>query len=168
MSRLFFTLATAGRLPAERLAELLQQLELRREYIPHYLRALLHEDGATIGEVDFVLGMAALDNNTNHAGLWNLERSRFIFRTYDTNSSGLLEFDEFCDMVRHMLRNRGLDSSPEAVLSEASRFNPAKRAIPMDEFLKARSANRKKREKKRNKRKKGKKKEKGKITSPRD
>ena len=70
------------------------------------MRALLerHGDGkqavAGIDVMQFLVGMAALDPCTVHAGPWNVERTHYIFRAYDANQSGQLEFSEFVDMVR--------------------------------------------------------------------
>jgi hypothetical protein len=70
----------------------------------HIVRAILARNGCAgegLSLPAYLGAMAALDPNTVHAGAWNVERSQYIFRAYDANNSGLLEFSEFVDMVRN-------------------------------------------------------------------
>jgi Ca2+-binding EF-hand superfamily protein len=68
------------------------------------VRALFERNGDSkqkgLDVTQYLVGMAALDPCTVHAGPWNVERSHYIFRAYDANQTGLLEFSEFTDMVQ--------------------------------------------------------------------
>ncbi len=44
---------------------------------------------------DFLLGIAAMQPCTPHGGIPAEMRCRYIFRFYDVNSDGVLEFTEF-------------------------------------------------------------------------
>eukprot|EP00747_Dinoflagellata_sp_TGD_P180055 gnl/TRDRNA2_/TRDRNA2_31902_c0_seq1.p1 gnl/TRDRNA2_/TRDRNA2_31902_c0~~gnl/TRDRNA2_/TRDRNA2_31902_c0_seq1.p1 ORF type:complete len:267 (-),score=59.12 gnl/TRDRNA2_/TRDRNA2_31902_c0_seq1:189-926(-) len=58
---------------------------------------------------EFILGICAADPSTLHIlnSFTGYERSQYIFDVYDTNRSGMLEFDEFACLISHISTNQG-------------------------------------------------------------
>ena len=56
---------------------------------------------------DLVVGMAALDPNTTHGGVWNGLRAQYIFRCYDRDGDGALSLPELSVLLAHVRRAYG-------------------------------------------------------------
>jgi hypothetical protein len=68
---------------------------------------------------DFVVAVAATAPSTQHGGPCGEARCRYIFRFYDSNSDGVLEFPEFISMVGDIHRLKNLSVVPEDVEKDA-------------------------------------------------
>lgn len=91
---------------------------------------------------EVLLGLAALEPSTQHGGMPAEMRCRYIFRYYDKNSDGNLQFDEFRCMVRDIrsFKNLSLDdeSVDEDAVKSAKLFgSESKNKLPLGEFLTA-------------------------------
>ena len=49
-----------------------------------------------------------MDPDTPHRDEWLVERSRYIFRAYDTNADRLLDFAEFSHLIADLLNERSV------------------------------------------------------------
>ncbi|XP_033099531.1 serine/threonine-protein phosphatase BSL1 homolog [Anneissia japonica] len=67
---------------------------------------------------EFLLGVAAMQPDTAHGGVPAEIRCRYIFRFYDANRDGFLEYSEFESMVMDIRKLKGLPVSPELVEKE--------------------------------------------------
>ncbi|XP_048752071.2 uncharacterized protein LOC125663764 [Ostrea edulis] len=91
---------------------------------------------------DVLVGLAALEPSTQHGGMPAEMRCRYIFRFYDQNLDGYLQFDEFKCMVRDIRKIKGLSLDDEAVTEDAQKSaklfgNETKNRLPLGEFLTA-------------------------------
>lgn len=89
---------------------------------------------------EFISGLAACEQNTPHGDGCGESRCRYIFRYYDLNNNGKLDFQEFCHMVSDIRALRGVSNSPAEVIAEAE--NSAKvfeanqsEVLTMSDFL---------------------------------
>jgi diadenosine tetraphosphatase ApaH/serine/threonine PP2A family protein phosphatase len=88
----------------ERLISLLLLHGVPGTQVEHYARAMHY--AATVE--DFVAGCIFMDPRTPHGDRCGLERLKYIHRLYDYNEDGVLDFAEFCTIVRHVRTSRGL------------------------------------------------------------
>ncbi|XP_062611912.1 uncharacterized protein LOC134273725 [Saccostrea cucullata] len=91
---------------------------------------------------DVLVGLAALEPSTQHGGMPAEMRCRYIFRFYDHNVDGFLQFEEFKCMVRDIRKIKGLSLDDEAVNEDAQKSaklfgNETKNKLPLGEFLTA-------------------------------
>ncbi|XP_061163616.1 uncharacterized protein LOC133172682 [Saccostrea echinata] len=91
---------------------------------------------------DVLVGLAALEPSTQHGGMPAEMRCRYIFRFYDHNVDGFLQFEEFKCMVRDIRKIKGLSLDEEAVNEDAQKSaklfgNETKNKLPLGEFLTA-------------------------------
>ncbi|VDI69881.1 Hypothetical predicted protein [Mytilus galloprovincialis] len=91
---------------------------------------------------EVLLGLAALEPSTQHGGMPAEMRCRYIFRFYDKNSDGHLQYDEFRHMVKDIrsFKNLSLDdeSVEEDAVKSAKLFGAeSKNKLPLGEFLQA-------------------------------
>lgn len=91
---------------------------------------------------EVLLGLAALEPSTQHGGMPAEMRCRYIFRYYDKNSDGNLQFEEFRYMVKDIrsFKNLSLDdeSVDEDAVKSAKLFgSESKNKLPLGEFLTA-------------------------------
>ncbi|XP_052072975.1 uncharacterized protein LOC127711057 isoform X2 [Mytilus californianus] len=91
---------------------------------------------------EVLLGLAALEPSTQHGGMPAEMRCRYIFRFYDKNSDGHLQYDEFRHMVKDIrsFKNLSLDdeSVDEDAVKSAKLFGAeSKNKLPLGEFLQA-------------------------------
>jgi hypothetical protein len=68
---------------------------------------------------EFISGLAATEQLTPHGDVCGEARCRYIFRFYDKNSDGRLDFEEFCDMVKDIRLLRGDGINPDDIRAEA-------------------------------------------------
>ncbi|KAH9376565.1 uncharacterized protein LOC144144797 [Haemaphysalis longicornis] len=99
----------------------------------------VHNRGALTCK-ELVLGLAAMEPGTQHGGNPGEQRCRHIFRLYDTNCDGIMEYAEFRKMVKDIQVMRGI-TMDEASLdrftaTSAVSFNLAQGGqLPLNEFL---------------------------------
>ncbi|KAJ8312222.1 hypothetical protein KUTeg_009595 [Tegillarca granosa] len=91
---------------------------------------------------EMLMGLAALEPSTQHGGMPAEMRCRYIFRYYDTNCDGHLQFEEFKRMVRDIRVLKGLpvdeDSVNDDAVKSAKMFgSESKNKLPLGEFLTA-------------------------------
>ncbi|XP_076452575.1 uncharacterized protein LOC143288159 [Babylonia areolata] len=91
---------------------------------------------------EVLLGLATLEPCTQHGGMPAEMRCRYMFRYYDVNSDGFLQFEEFKNMVRDIREHKGLPNDESFLLEDA--LNSAKLfgeetkdKLPSAEFLSA-------------------------------
>ena len=68
---------------------------------------------------DYLLGLAAMDPNTQHGGLPAEQRCRYIFRFYNINNNQRMKFDEFKLMIKDIHKNKGQNLSDDLLNNEA-------------------------------------------------
>ncbi|KAK3084884.1 hypothetical protein FSP39_020780 [Pinctada imbricata] len=91
---------------------------------------------------DMLVGLAALEPTTQHGGMPAEMRCRYIFRYYDQNTDGFLQFEEFKSMVKDIRQIKGLPVDDEAVNDDAVKSakvfgSESKNKLPQGEFLTA-------------------------------
>ncbi|XP_077508890.1 uncharacterized protein LOC144120416 isoform X4 [Amblyomma americanum] len=113
------------------------------EMTPHVsdlFRAMdVHNRGALTFK-ELVLGLAAMEPGTQHGGNPGEQRCRHIFRLYDSNCDGIMEYAEFRKMVKDIQVMRGITMDEAALdkftATSAVSFNlPFGGQLPLNEFL---------------------------------
>ncbi|XP_037566856.1 uncharacterized protein LOC119446493 [Dermacentor silvarum] len=99
----------------------------------------VHNRGALTFK-ELVLGLAAMEPGTQHGGNPGEQRCRHIFRLYDTNCDGIMEYSEFRKMVKDIQIMRGITMDEAALdkftATSAVSFNlPNGGQLPLNEFL---------------------------------
>ncbi|KAH7958373.1 hypothetical protein HPB49_001057 [Dermacentor silvarum] len=97
----------------------------------------VHNRGALTFK-ELVLGLAAMEPGTQHGGNPGEQRCRHIFRLYDTNCDGIMEYSE--KMVKDIQIMRGITMDEAALdkftATSAVSFNlPNGGQLPLNEFL---------------------------------
>ncbi|KAK7088081.1 uncharacterized protein [Littorina saxatilis] len=114
----------------------------RAQTVEGFFRAfdVHHRHVLTFREV--LLGLATLEPCTQHGGMPAEMRCRYMFRYYDTNIDGFLQFEEFKHMVRDIREHKGLPNDEASLMEDA--LNSAKLfgeetqdKLPSAEFLSA-------------------------------
>lgn len=106
--------------------ELMLQLGWDKSQIPTLFTAfkLTKHSNPVLSYPEFISGLAACEPFTPHGDTCGEIRCRYIFRYYDRNHDGKLEFEEFVNMVRDIRQLRGASVEDEDVREEA--LNSAK------------------------------------------
>ncbi|XP_063676344.1 uncharacterized protein LOC134812734 [Bolinopsis microptera] len=109
---------------------------------PDFFRAFDIKKDNEITSQEFILGLAAMDPNTPHGSSSAEMRCRYIFRYYDKNLDGKLDFTEFCHMVGDIQRLKNPDISTEGIHEEAVQLakvfsSEDKSSLYLTEFLTA-------------------------------
>lgn len=108
----------------DKFSALLSSLGIPQEHCPHYFRAFNVNNTGGIDIDEFLVGVAAMEPDTAHAGSWNEQRSRLIFRLYDQNADGILDLTEFKLMLHHIrLESGGTAPSDAEVADQLRSFN---------------------------------------------
>ncbi|KAL3244345.1 hypothetical protein MRX96_018962 [Rhipicephalus microplus] len=99
----------------------------------------VHNRGALTYK-ELVLGLAAMEPGTQHGGNPGEQRCRHIFRLYDTNCDGIMQYSEFRKMVKDIQLMRGITMDEAALdkftATSAVSFNlPTGGQLPLNEFL---------------------------------
>eukprot|EP00667_Euglena_gracilis_P024454 EG_transcript_28148 len=104
----------------ERLMALLLLHGVPLSQAEHYARAMRYAETVE----DFVAGCIFMDPRIPHGDRCGLERLKYIHRLYDINGNGVLDFGEFCTMVRHVRTSRGHPNArnPAEVEAEARAY----------------------------------------------
>jgi hypothetical protein len=87
-----------------------------------YFRAFDSSQRNYLTFVDYLLGLAALDPNTQHGSVPAEQRCRFIFRYYNTNPSQRMTFDEFKSMINDIHKAKGQNITGDALNEQASQM----------------------------------------------
>ncbi|XP_005096992.1 uncharacterized protein LOC101848881 isoform X2 [Aplysia californica] len=114
----------------------------RRETIPALFRAFDPHKKHILSYKDVLLGLAALEPCTQHGGLPAEMRCRYMFRYYDVNGDGFLQFEEFKALVKDIRDHKGLPNDDASLVEDA--INSAKLfgeetkdKLPSSDFLTA-------------------------------
>ncbi|XP_072164490.1 uncharacterized protein [Diadema setosum] len=93
--------------------------ELPPASCPNLFRAFDIKKQGYLQAVDFINGLAAMQPSAPHGGLPAELRCRYIFRYYDQDSDGKLEFAEFKQLVSDIRQLKGQSTDPETIQIEA-------------------------------------------------
>ncbi|XP_059143414.1 uncharacterized protein LOC131930805 [Physella acuta] len=96
----------------------------RLDTIPELFRSFDSHKRFMLTYKDVLHGLAALEPCTQHGGLPAEMRCRFMFRYYDKNSDGFLQFEEFKMMVKDIRDHKGLPNDDASLMEDA--INSAK------------------------------------------
>lgn len=112
------------------------------ENIDHLFRAFDVHKRKYLSCKDVLLGLAAMEPSTQHGGMPAEMRCRYIFRYYDRNIDGQLQFEEFKQLVRDIRQSKGLSIDDVAVeedaINSAKLFGTeTKDKLPLADFLSA-------------------------------
>ncbi|XP_071480798.1 uncharacterized protein [Diadema antillarum] len=86
---------------------------------PNLFRAFDIKKQGYLQAVDFINGLAAMQPSAPHGGLPAELRCRYIFRYYDQDRDGKLEFAEFKQLVSDIRQLKGQSTDPETIQIEA-------------------------------------------------
>jgi len=114
----------------------------RPEMVPSLFRAFDHHKKHILSYKDVLHGLAALEPCTQHGGLPAEMRCRYMFRYYDTNGDGFLQFVEFKGLVKDIRDHKGLPNDEKSLnedaVSQAKLFGEeTKDKLPSADFLTA-------------------------------
>lgn len=114
----------------------------RQDMIEGFFRAFDVHKRRVLTFREVLVGLATLEPCTQHGGMPAEMRCRYMFRYYDTNCDGFLQFDEFKMMVRDIREHKGLTNDEKSLMEDA--LNSAKLfgeetmdKLPSAEFLSA-------------------------------
>lgn len=91
----------------ETFKQLISQKSVESQYINDYFRAFDMTQRNYLTFLDYLLGLAALDPNTQHGGIPAEQRCRYIFRYYNRNNNQRMTFEEFKLMIKDIHKNKG-------------------------------------------------------------
>jgi hypothetical protein len=103
----------------ETFKELILQKGLESEHVIDYFRAFDSTQRNYLTFLDYLLGLAALDPNTQHGGIPAEQRCRYIFRYYNINNNQRMTFDEFKLMIKDIHKNKGQNLIGDTLNDEA-------------------------------------------------
>ncbi|CAF0863250.1 unnamed protein product [Rotaria sordida] len=103
----------------ETFKELILRKGLDSQHIIDYFRAFDSTQRNYLTFLDYLLGLAALDPNTQHGGVPAEQRCRYIFRYYNINNNQRMTFDEFKLMIKDIHKNKGENLSNNILNDEA-------------------------------------------------
>jgi len=106
----------------ETFKELILPKGLESQHILDYFRAFDSTQRNYLTFLDYLLGLAALDPNTQHGGVPAEQRCRYIFRYYNINNNQRMTFDEFKLMIKDIHKNKGQQLTGDALNDEASQM----------------------------------------------
>ena len=99
--------------------ELIVRKGLESSRVMDYFRAFDATQRNYLTFLDYLLGLAALDPNTQHGGVPAEQRCRYIFRYYNINNNQRMTFDEFKLMMKDIHKNKGQNLIGDALNDEA-------------------------------------------------
>ena len=103
----------------ETFKELILRKSLESQHVIDYFRAFDLTQRNYLTFIDYLLGLAALDPNTQHGGIPAEQRCRYIFRYYNQNNNQRMTFDEFKFLIKDIHKNKGQNLTGEALNDEA-------------------------------------------------
>jgi hypothetical protein len=98
---------------------LILQKGLESQNLINYFRAFDSTQRNYLTYIDYLLGLAALDPNTQHGGIPAEQRCRYIFRYYNITNNQRMTFDEFKFMIKDIHKNKGENLMGDALNNEA-------------------------------------------------
>ncbi|XP_031568704.1 uncharacterized protein LOC116303319 isoform X2 [Actinia tenebrosa] len=127
-----------------RFCEMMKELkaDFEESQIDDYFRTFDCDDKGFLQHHDVQYGLAAMEPSTPHGGLSGELRCRYIFKFYNKENNGLLDFSGFKEMVQDIYRARGQQLDEEllvkAAADNARLFGDQRRkAISLVDFLEA-------------------------------
>ncbi|XP_074641598.1 uncharacterized protein LOC141899287 isoform X2 [Tubulanus polymorphus] len=113
---------------------------VNENFIESLFRAFDIQKRSMLSYRDFLYGLSAMEPCTQHGGTPAEMRCRYIFRYYDVNGDGLLDFSEFRSLVSDIRKFKGLSLDDESVDKEAEANakvfgNEHRDKLPMSDFL---------------------------------
>ncbi|UJR35455.1 hypothetical protein I4U23_028211 [Adineta vaga] len=103
----------------ETFKDLLTRKGLDSSNLFNYFRAFDSTQRNYLTYLDYLLGLAALDPNTQHGGIPAEQRCRYIYRYYNTSNNQRMTFDEFKLMIKDIHKNKGQDLIGDRLNDEA-------------------------------------------------
>ncbi|CAF1226969.1 unnamed protein product [Adineta steineri] len=103
----------------ETFKNLISRKGLESSHVIDYFRAFDSTQRNYLTFLDYLLGLAALDPNTQHGGVPAEQRCRYIFRYYNINNNQRMTFDEFKIMIKDIHKNKGQNLIGDALNDEA-------------------------------------------------
>ena len=115
------TVAPSEYLNIETFKTLISNMGLESQRSIDYFRAFDATQRNYLTFLDYLLGLAALDPNTQHGGVPAEQRCRYIFRFYNSSSSTnqRMSFDEFKWMIKDIHKSKGQNLTGDALTEEA-------------------------------------------------
>ncbi|XP_064619009.1 uncharacterized protein LOC135482684 [Lineus longissimus] len=112
----------------------------KSETVPDLFRAFDIHKRKLLNFRDILLGLAAMEPSTQHGGTPAEMRCRYIFRFYDSNGDGLLQFAEYKALVSDIRLAKNLPVDDDKVEKEALETakvfgEDLKDQLPMPDFL---------------------------------
>ncbi len=120
--------------------DLMLKMGWARESLPYLFQAFKGKNGGKfLSYPEFISGLAACEPNTPHGDSCGEIRCRYIFKFYDKNHDGKLEFPEFTNMVKDIRKLRGSSTEDPLVLEEAENsakvFGASHDSLLISDFL---------------------------------
>ena len=103
----------------ETFKELILSKGLESQHVLDYFRAFDSTQRNYLTFLDYLLGLAALDPNTQHGGVPAEQRCRYIFRYYNINNNQRMTFEEFKLLIKDIHKNKGQNLTGDALNDEA-------------------------------------------------
>ncbi|CAF1212896.1 unnamed protein product [Rotaria magnacalcarata] len=103
----------------ETFKELILRKGLDSQHSIDYFRAFDSTQRNYLTFLDYLLGLAALDPNTQHGGVPAEQRCRYIFRYYNINNNQRMTFEEFKLMIKDIHNNKGENLSGDRLSDQA-------------------------------------------------
>jgi hypothetical protein len=103
----------------ETFKELILRKGLESQHVIDYFRAFDSTQRNYLTFIDYLLGLAALDPNTQHGGVPAEQRCRYIFRYYNINNNQRMTFDEFKLLIKDIHKNKAQNLTGDALNDEA-------------------------------------------------
>ena len=101
---------------------LISNLGLESHRSIDYFRAFDATQRNYLTFLEYLLGLAALDPNTQHGGVPAEQRCRYIFRFYNSSNNQRMSFDEFKWMIKDIHKSKGQNLTGDALTEEASQM----------------------------------------------
>ncbi|KAK3587623.1 hypothetical protein CHS0354_032831 [Potamilus streckersoni] len=122
--------------------EYIKEKGAKAEVTDHLFRAFDVHKRKVLTSKDVLLGLAAMEPCTQHGGMPAEMRCRYIFRYYDENSDGFLQFEEFKKLVLDIRISKGLETDDASVTEDALQSaklfgSESKDKLPLADFLSA-------------------------------
>ena len=106
-------------LNAETFKELIERRGVDSQRWMDYFRAFDSTQRNYLTFVEYLLGLAALDPNTQHGGVPAEQRCRYIFRYYNRVNNQRMTFEEFKAMIKDIHTLKGQNLTGDALNDEA-------------------------------------------------
>jgi hypothetical protein len=102
----------------ETFKDIISRKGLETSHVIDYFRAFDSTQRNYLTFLDYLLGLAALDPNTQHGGVPAEQRCRYIFRYYNISNNQRMTFEEFKLMIKDIHKNKGQNLIGDALNDE--------------------------------------------------